>query len=120
MKALKKSQHQAVQKKHEQEQAAKIKAAMAGPSNIEGGGEAAKKVKKPYRRKFGDYRWDYVLKCKHDLNVDNAAHYTNESLAAAEGTHRGNCPFCNLINKETNRFLEEEIEKKARSRLEGE
>jgi hypothetical protein len=49
------------------------------------------------RRRFGDYRFDYLKSCKHDLGIDNAVHYSKASLEAAEGTTRGSTSFLSVL-----------------------
>ena len=64
-------------------------------------------------------RWQFVARCEHDLRVDNAFHTSEESILASKGTHRGNCPFCLLVQKETDSWLEEKSLQSAASRQES-
>ena len=64
-------------------------------------------------------RWQFVVRCEHDLRVDNAFHTSQESILASKGTHRGNCPFCLLVQKETDSWLEEKSLQSAASRQES-
>lgn len=70
-------------------------------------------------RVFGDYRFDYITTMTHDLRIDNCQHYSKASLAAAEGTIRGNCPMCILVQRSTEAFFMDEARRKERERAES-
>jgi hypothetical protein len=70
-------------------------------------------------RVFGDYRFDYITTMTHDLRIDNCQHYSKASLAAAEGTIRGNCPMCILVKRSTDGFFMDEASRKERERTES-
>jgi len=68
------------------------------------------------KRQFGDHRFDYITSMKHDLRIDNCSHYTKASIAAAQGTSRGHCPMCMLINSATAVFYTEEAARREKER----
>ena len=58
-----------------------------------------RKDKKEAERKFGDFRFDYIKACKHDLN--------------------GQCPLCKMANQISNVFLREEKAQRDHNRIES-
>lgn len=66
--------------------------------------EGKRSPEKKKAHKFGDFQFDYLQKCKHDLTPTR-----DPSL----------CPFCKLVAQQLNTFFEKERQEKAKARHES-